>query len=100
VKARIFVVLALTFALAATQAIAERTTKPRSDGQRPTALAIGNSACGTAPLRNPVNDARAIAQPLSEVGFPVMFIEDATLAGANRAIREFGDDLPSGGVAS
>jgi uncharacterized caspase-like protein len=62
------------------------------------ALVIGNSGYKAAPLRNPVNDARAMARVLAETGFAVTLIEDATQAGMRRAIRTFGDELARGGV--
>jgi uncharacterized caspase-like protein len=101
---RILLALGLSLALSASSAWAERASKLEPAGPAPnnnerrTALVIGNSAYKSAPLRNPVNDARAIAQLLSEVGFSVTLLEDATEAGMIRAIRNFGDDLLRGGV--
>ena len=40
-------------------------------GERRLALIIGNAAYDTAPLRNPVNDARAMATTLRTLGFEV-----------------------------
>jgi hypothetical protein len=42
------------------------------------ALVIGNSAYHDAPLRNPVNDVRAMTQRLKELGFTVLAYENAT----------------------
>ena len=59
------------------------------------ALVIGNAAY-SAPepaLKNPVNDARAIAAALKELGFGVRLVTDANHAGMRRAIREFEDSL-------
>lgn len=61
------------------------------------ALVVGNSRYD-APLRNPVNDARAIAAQLREVGFSVTLLEDAPLDKMFEAIRVFGDQLRGGGV--
>jgi uncharacterized caspase-like protein len=72
--------------------------KPAAGGERRVALVIGNSAYKSAPLRNPVRDARAMAKALSETGFAVTMIEDASQAGMRRAIRAFGDELARGGV--
>lgn len=72
--------------------------KVSHNDERRVALVIGNSAYKTAPLRNPVNDARAMAKVLSETGFAVTLIEDATQTGMRRAIRVFGDQLLRGGV--
>jgi uncharacterized caspase-like protein len=72
--------------------------KPAPHGEKRLALIIGNAAYKTAPLRNPVNDARAIAKALASSGFRVTVLEDATQATMFRAIRRFGDDLQSGGV--
>ena len=44
---------------------------------RRVALVIGNSAYAEAPLRNPVNDARAMAAVLRELDFEVMLLENA-----------------------
>ncbi|MGE0388212.1 MAG: caspase domain-containing protein [Gammaproteobacteria bacterium] len=62
------------------------------------ALVIGNSAYKGAPLKNPVNDARAMAKALAGTGFEVLLVEDAGRAGMHRAIRDFGDSLLRGGV--
>jgi WD40 repeat protein len=61
------------------------------------ALVIGNSRYD-APLRNAVNDARAIATQLREVGFAVTLLEDAPLDTMFEAIRAFGDQLRGGGA--
>jgi uncharacterized caspase-like protein len=72
--------------------------KPAPAGERRVALVIGNSAYKTSPLRNPVNDARAISKALAATGFKVTVIEDATLTTMRRAVRAFGDELVAGGV--
>jgi hypothetical protein len=58
---------------------------------------IGNAAYDMAPLRNPVNDARAMAATLRTLGFEVTALENATLTDMKRAIDDFGDSLRSGG---
>src|SRR5258706_5989502 len=55
------------------------------------ALVFGNSAYLDAPLKNPVNDARAMAKALAAAGFNVRMVEDATHAGMQRAVRQSGD---------
>jgi len=72
--------------------------KPPPGGERRVALVIGNSAYKSAPLKNPVNDARAMARALAGAGFEVLLVEDARRAGMHRAIRDFGDSLLRGGV--
>src|SRR5436190_17015834 len=62
------------------------------------ALVIGNSSYTSGPLRNPVNDARAMAKALGEAGFNVRVVEDATYIGMQRAVRLWGDDIAKGGV--
>ena len=42
-----------------------------------TALVIGNGNYTSAPLRNPVNDARAISSTLEALGFQVTLLEEA-----------------------
>ena len=72
--------------------------KPAPNNERRVALVIGNSAYKTSPLRNPVNDARAMAKALTETGFTVTLVEDGSQAGMRRAIRTFGDELLKGGT--
>jgi Caspase domain len=63
------------------------------------ALVIGNASYKSAPLLNPVNDARLIETALREAGFEVMKAENATLREMRRLVRDFGDRLrASGGV--
>jgi uncharacterized caspase-like protein len=66
--------------------------------ERRTALVIGNSAYKQAPLANPGNDARAMAQALRDSGFTVKELRNLNQAGMRRAIREFGDEIAKGGV--
>jgi len=70
---------------------------PPPAGERRLALVIGNSDYKSAPLRNPVNDARAVADALAGTGFAVTLIEDATSATMWRSIRTFGDRLRGAG---
>jgi Caspase domain len=62
------------------------------------ALIFGNGAYKDAPLANPVNDARAIAQTLTTLGFSVILKENADLRTMQAAVRDFGDKLAAGGV--
>ena len=66
--------------------------------ERRVALVIGNSQYKISPLRNPVNDARAIAKALTSAGFNVSLIENAGKTLMRRAIRDFGEALKKGGV--
>jgi len=45
--------------------------------QRRVALVIGNADYKDAPLRNPVNDARDIADTLKQIGFEIIHKENA-----------------------
>ena len=69
-----------------------------SGTERRIALVIGNSAYDISPLRNPGNDARAIASALRESGFQVTERHNLTQAAMREAIRIFGDELKRGGV--
>ena len=66
--------------------------------ERRIALVIGNGEYKDAPLLNPINDARAIAQALSRSGFRVTQKENVGRAEMQVALREFGDALKGGGV--
>jgi uncharacterized caspase-like protein len=62
------------------------------------ALVIGNSTYREVPLRNPVNDVRAMAKTLRELGFTVLAHENANKRTMETAIIEFGRRLVDGGV--
>ena len=66
--------------------------------ERRLALVIGNGAYASTPLKNPVNDARAMAQALRGLGFDVIAHENASYKDMRRAVIEFGDRLQGGGV--
>lgn len=54
-----------------------------------TALVIGNGEYAEAPLRNPVNDSRDMAETLKRQGFTVIHLENADRARMRLAVREF-----------
>jgi hypothetical protein len=62
------------------------------------ALVIGNSTYPESPLRNPVNDVRAMAKTLRELGFTVLAHENANKRTMETVIIEFGRRLAEGGV--
>lgn len=66
--------------------------------ERRIALVIGNSAYSSGPLKNPVNDAAAMASQLQKLGFTVILKKDANLRGMEDALTDFGDRLKRGGV--
>jgi uncharacterized caspase-like protein len=51
------------------------------------ALVIGNGDYGSAPLRNPVNDARLIGATLTDLGYSVTAVENATMSRTLDAAR-------------
>jgi uncharacterized caspase-like protein len=63
------------------------------------ALVIGNGAYRDSPLRNPVNDARAVAARLRELGFEVIVRENLGQEQMHAAVREFGRRLERANVA-
>ena len=62
------------------------------------ALVIGNGAYEDSPLRNPPNDARAIAQVLERCDFRVTPLIDANKKDMFTAVRDFGRNIQRGGV--
>ncbi len=60
------------------------------------ALVIGNAEYRVGPLRNPVNDAKAMTAVLTEHGFSVIYRQNATKAEMEAAIAEFGEGLEEG----
>lgn len=67
-----------------------------SDGAPRVALVIGNADYRTMPLTNPLNDARAVAEALSKLGFKVIRVENATQKQMFDGVRQFGDALKGG----
>lgn len=62
------------------------------------ALVIGNAKYRESTLKNPVNDALAMAEALRAFGFEVIERTDVTQKEMNRAITQFGQKLSGGGV--
>ena len=60
------------------------------------ALVIGNAGYPTMPLSNPLNDARAMADTLSQIGFKVVTVQNASQKQMFDAVRQFGDALKGG----
>ena len=69
---------------------------PAGGTERRIALVIGNSNYEVSPLKNPGNDARAIASALRESGFQVTERHNLTQSAMREAIRVFGDELKRG----
>lgn len=92
---------ALLVLLAATSAAAQSRTIS-VEGMRTekrVALVIGNASyAAPADLRNPLNDARDMAQALRGLGFDVILSTNADIRGMQRAVRDFGDRLKPDGV--
>ena len=76
---------------------AQAQPQAQADGARRVALVVGNNAYGSAPLLNPVNDARAMAVALLSAGFTVILKTDTTQQELTAAVREFGNRLKDGG---
>jgi uncharacterized caspase-like protein len=53
------------------------------------ALVVGNKDYPKAPLDNPINDAQDMKAALEQVGFKVIYRENASLITMNEAVREF-----------
>lgn len=75
-----------------------KTASTTTDSGPRTALVIGNAKYSSAPLKNPVNDARDIAKSLDDLGFDVTLLLDAGQNKMRRAINNFGRTLRDGGV--
>ncbi len=71
-----------------------------AQAERRVALVVGNGAYQNAgTLRNPVNDARAVAESLRRLGFDVMLTENRSQREMAQDIREFGRRLNENTVA-
>ena len=89
--------LANTFGQA-TKGIRVGKRQPAAGSERRVALVIGNANYKSAPLRNPVNDARSMSATLRELGFEVISVENGGRREMVLAIRDFGNALKRGGV--
>ena len=74
------------------KSIRKKVSSSVASGAR-SALVIGNADYETAPLRNPVNDARSMSSTLRELGFSVELLENASQKEMKRAIDRFGEKL-------
>jgi formylglycine-generating enzyme required for sulfatase activity len=63
------------------------------------ALVIGNAAYKSSPLKNPVNDARAIASQLKSFGFDVTLKENLKIREIGSTYREFRTKIKPGATA-
>jgi hypothetical protein len=85
---RVFGIFLRLVAVLATLAVAQaQAPAPRA------ALVIGNADYAIGQLRNPVNDAEAMAKALEEAGFDVTVATDADQAAMEKAVRAFGAKL-------
>lgn len=66
-----------------------RAQTPTPARTRKLALVIGNGGYRQGALKNPVGDARAVADSLRPLGFEVTLLTDATLADMIEAMRQF-----------
>ncbi len=65
-----------------------------ASAQKRVALVIGNGHYGTVtPLKNPANDAKAVAQSLRDLGFRVMLGVDLGKAAFEETVRDFSNSL-------
>ena len=88
----IVVLLVFSFSL---QAVEKGIVRVNTDLSKRVALIIGNSdySAAVGPLRNPVNDARTMAEALEEVGFEVTRLENVKYREMREAVRDFGSRL-------
>ena len=88
----IVVLLAFSFYL---QAAEKGIVRVNTDLSKRVALIIGNSdySAAVGPLRNPVNDARTMAEALEGVGFEVTRLENVKYREMREAVRDFGSRL-------
>lgn len=67
---------------------------PLAAAERRVALVIGNASyASVTPLKNPVNDANAVAQSLRELGFAVTLALNVDKAGFEQRVRDFANSL-------
>ena len=87
--------LALCLMLLAIPVCAQRRDLVVESNQR-LALVVGNAAYPKSPLRNPLNDARAVAGSLSELGFQTETAFDLPLRALEASVNRFVSKVRSG----
>lgn len=100
-KAIAFFILAsapMLFAFAQERNLAVTLQQLPASNER-VALVIGNSAYQSSPLKNPVNDSRAISAKLRKLGFEVIERENITQRQVGSVLHEFRTKLKPGAVA-
>lgn len=82
------------------EVVSPQTAEPGASAvaEQRIALVIGNGTYETGPLRNPVNDARAMGGMLRDLGFEVTLRENLDQKEMKREIYSFGQRLLKGGV--
>jgi formylglycine-generating enzyme required for sulfatase activity len=90
---RLSLVIGILLAAGGTSGAGAQGGGPGGAPEARVALIIGNADYEDARLRNPVNDARAVAQALRGAGFDVVVVENANRDRMHEAIIEFGDRL-------
>jgi hypothetical protein len=83
----------LTLASILLTAFLATTVSGQESGPARVALVIGNGAYPSAPLRNAVNDARAMGRRLSTLGFQVITVENADRDAMEKSILDFSSRL-------
>ena len=83
--------------LAPALALAQPAPAPAPESR--VALVIGNAAYPSSRLRNPVNDATAVAERLRALGFEVTLKTDVKQREMTRAVSVFGQSIKPRGVA-
>ena len=73
-------------------------SKQDIDSRKRVALVIGNSNYRISPLKNPANDAKAMAAALRRLGFDVEEKTDLNYVAMNKVVESFGKRLAAGGV--
>lgn len=68
-------------------------TVSKMQSEKRLALVIGNGAYSSSPLRNPVNDANAMAIALQKFNFTVIKKTNVDQRGMEDAIRQFGEKI-------
>ena len=74
-------------------------TAPAQGTEHRVALIVGNATYRDSPLKNPVNDARAMREKLKGMGFEVVYFENLQTRQVGSALREFRNAIRPGSVA-
>lgn len=97
-KRLIVITIIFFFTVTSINLISQERRVQVTEKEKRLALIIGNNNYSTGRLANAVNDARSIKDTLKDLGFSVIYLENASLRRMTTSVQELERKLKAGGV--